>query len=390
MYEIGQPEINAVKRVIKRGSFFRYGGAETAGFEREWTELTGAKYVCAVTSGTAALITSLKAMGIGPGDSVLVPGYTFISTALAVTAVGASPIYTDLDDRLAICPKDIESKIDRHTAGIIPVHMMGVPCNMSAIMKLARKHKLRVVEDCCQAVGGSYKGKRLGTLGHMGAYSFNQFKNISCGEAGACVTNNKTYSERAFMAMDGSCSVWPETGAMHEAFFCGGNFRVNEINMAVLRVQVKRLDGILRKLRRNRARIQKHLELPGGFKFVKMHDEEGACGQAALLQAESVEAAIAIEKIIGTEIGVMRPINSGRHVYSHWGVVTDKVGGHHKDWDCFRHPKNKAIKTNYKKPLKKADDYLARTCAVIIPYQETRDQLDRKIGKLNKALRELG
>ena len=169
MYEIDSKELSAVKRVLDRRQFFRYGGKETAAFEKEWAQLLGAESACAVTSGTAALITGLQAMGIGPGKSVLVPGYTFISTALAVTAVGAIPIYTEIDETLTLCPIDMARKIDRHTACVIPVHMQGMPCSLRAIRKIARAHHLRILEDCCQACGGSYGKKRLGTIGDVGA-----------------------------------------------------------------------------------------------------------------------------------------------------------------------------------------------------------------------------
>jgi len=197
MYAMGQKEVNAVRRVLKSRHYFRYGGTEIAAFEGEWAKRIGVKSALAVTSGTAALIVSLKTMGIGPGDSVLVPGYTFISTALAVTAVGAIPICTEIDESLTMCPVDMERKIRKHTACVIPVHMQGMPCNMQAIRKIARARKVLVLEDCCQALGGSYGGKRLGSIGDMGAYSFNVYKIISCGEGGACVTSNPKFAERA-------------------------------------------------------------------------------------------------------------------------------------------------------------------------------------------------
>jgi len=389
MYKIGASELNAVRRVLDRRRLFRYGGTETVSFERDWAALTGAKTAIAMTSGTAALITCLKAMGIGPGDSVLVPGYTFISTALAVTAVGAIPIYTEINETLTISPADIERKARRHTACVIPVHMMGMPCDMRAIRRIARAKGLKVIEDCCQADGGSYGKKRLGTLGDMGAFSFNQYKIITCGEGGVVVTSNKKYAERAYMAQDGSCCVWPQTGAMSEAFFCGGNFRINEINAAILRQQLKRLDRILDDLRRTRSLLLRGIELPAGFKRIESNDEAGDCGVCFLVQGETVEAAQAFERAIGKHLGASRPINSGRHVYSAWDVVNSKVGGHHPDWDCFRHPKNRAIKTNYDEPLTATDDYLSRTVACSTPYGLTGAKAQKLSDRINRQLRQL-
>ena len=389
MYEIGTKELNAIKRVLKKGKFFRYGGTETVEFEKEWAELIGVKSAVAVTSGTAALITSLKALGIGPGDSVLVPGYTFIATALAVTAVGAIPIYTEVDETLTICPVDMEHKIEKHTACVIPVHMQGMPCNMRAIRKIAKAKNILILEDCCQALGGSYGKKRLGAIGDMGAYSFNQYKIVTGGEGGACVTSKKIYGERAYMAHDGSCSVWPETGKMSEAFFCGGNFRFNEINAAITREQIKRIDRILAALRKARSLFLTGIELPTGFKFIKSNDENGNCGVCFLIQAENIDDAKRLEVIMSKHLTVHRPINSGRHVYSAWGVVNSKVGGHNPAWDCFRHPKNRKIKTNYRRPLRQTDDYLKRTVLCNTPYGWNKRNTGKAIETINRQIAKL-
>ena len=386
MYDIGTKESEAVRRVIRRGEFFRYGGPETTGFEAEWAKLMGCKSVVAVTSGTAALVTSLKAMGIGPGDSVLVPGYTFVSTALAVTAAGAIPIYVEVDETMSMDPIDAAKKIESHTACLIPVHMMGASCNMRLLKRLATKHGLLVLEDCCQAIGGSFGGKRLGTIGDMGAYSFNQYKILSCGEGGACVTSNKKFAERAFMAMDGSCSVWPETGKMHEAFYCGGNYRTNEISCGIMREQLKKLDGILRDLRRTRKQIRRGLKLPDGYRVIETLDEEGNCGVCTIVQADTIKMAEKLQETVGPWLGGGRPINSGRHVYKHWDVINDKIGGHHKDWDCFRHPKNRKIKTNYRNALKQSDDFMSRSCQILTPYGYNRGKTEKMLKEVNGAL----
>jgi dTDP-4-amino-4,6-dideoxygalactose transaminase len=387
MYAMGKQELRAVGRVLQRRRFFRYGGAETAAVERAWAVRTGAKSAIAVTSGTGALVCALQAMRIGPGSSVLVPAYTFVSTALAVTAVGAIPIYVEIDETLTMCPADLERKMRKHTACVIPVHMQGIPCEMRAIRRIARRHGARVLEDACQAAGGSYNGRPLGSLGDMGAFSFNQYKIISCGEGGAVVTSNAKLAERAFMAQDGSCSVWPETGAMSEAFFCGGSYRFNEINAALLRVQIGRLDGILKRLRHTRGLFMAGLRPPEGFRLVRTHDEDGNCGVCFLIQAPTVAAAMELEAGLKDRLGVHRPINSGRHVYSAWGVVNSRIGGHHPDWDCFRHPRNRAIRTHYDRPLRRTDDILARTLLVHTPWDWPEARVRRVIAELNRTWR---
>jgi dTDP-4-amino-4,6-dideoxygalactose transaminase len=371
MYDIGKQELRALERVLKRKHFFRYGGTEVEAFEREWAAKTGAASAVAVTSGTAALITGLQALGIGPGHSVLLPGYTFISTALAVTAVGAIPLYVDIDESLTMDVEDLRRKIAPHTGCILPVHMQGMPCNLEPILALGREHNIPVFEDCCQADGGSYRGRRLGSLGLLGAYSFNQFKIISCGEGGACATSDPRIAERLYMAQDGSCSVWPQTGPMSESFFCGGNFRFNELNAAMLRVQVRKLDGILGRLRRRRERLMREIELSPGCRFVPTHDEAGQCGVCLLVQAPSEEAAFLEEtRLAALGHKVHRPVNSGRHVYRAWDVVNARRGGVHRDWDAFRHPANASIATNYEASLPQADDFMARTIVLHTPFEK--------------------
>lgn len=388
MYEMGKAELDAVRRVMKSRKFFRYGGMEVVGFEKEWSALIGSRSTVATTSGTAALIVSLQAMGIGPGDSVLVPAYTFVSTALAVTAVGAIPIYVEVDNTLTMCPADMKRKIRKHTACVIPVHMQGMPCNLAAIRRIAKAHGIRIIEDCCQALGGSYRGRRLGAWGDMGAYSFNVFKILSCGEGGACVTSDRSYAERAYMAQDGSCSVWPETGPMSEAFFCGGNFRMNEINAAILREQVRRLDRILASLRATRRAFRAGLSLPDGLRLVESNDEAGDCGVCFLIRARDVATAESAETILAKRLRVHRPINSGRHVYAAWGVVNSRIGGHHPDWDCFRHPKNKGIRTNYDAPLKQTDAALRETILCHTPYGWSPRKIRLALAAINRELGE--
>lgn len=370
MYDIGQEELDALSRAIDSQHFFRYGGTEVEAFEREWAKKIGVESAVAVTSGTAALIVGLQALGMGPGHSVLLPGYTFISTALAVTSVGAIPLYVDVDETLTMDVEDLRRKLAPHTGCVMPVHMQGMPCHLGPILEAAAEHGVPVLEDTCQADGGSYRGRRLGSLGALGAYSFNQYKIISCGEGGACVTSDPSLAERLYMAQDGSCSVWPETGEMSQAFFCGGNFRFNDLNAAMLRVQVGKLDAILERLRRKRRELMATLEIPEDCRFVPTHDEEGQCGVSLLIQAPTEARAVEVETRLAAEgYAVHRPLNSGRHVYKAWDVVNARRGGVHPGWDAFRHPQNAEIATPYEQTLPRADDLLARTVLLHTPYE---------------------
>ena len=170
-------EIEAVSEVLRSGKLFRFvENSNVAAFEKEAAARLGVKHALMVNSGTSALICALTGVGIGPGDEVILPGYTFIATAAAIVGVGAIPVIAEIDDSLGLDPADVARKITPHTKAILPVHMQGVPCRLDALLELARKHNLKVVEDCCQCVGGQYKGKYTGTWGDAGAWSLNYYK----------------------------------------------------------------------------------------------------------------------------------------------------------------------------------------------------------------------
>jgi len=249
VYRIGEEEIEEVARVIRSGHMFRMGEGvpghlrEVDRFEEAWSEKIGVAHTLCVTSGTAALTCGLVGLGIGPGDEVIVPGYTFMATAIAVLSVGAIPVIAEVDDSLTLDPNDFEEKIGERTKAVIPVDMVGLPCDMDSITRIARENDVKVLEDACQAVGGSYRGKRLGSWGDAGAFSFNQFKIISCGDGGALVTDDKQVYERALIYHDGGAPFRPRYGDLSTPFFIGTNYRMTEIQGAILNVQIKRLDG---------------------------------------------------------------------------------------------------------------------------------------------------
>ena len=247
MYRIGKEEIDAVAKVIESRCLFRVNNnlKEVESFEKEWAEKIGSEYALCLSGGTGALIAALVGLEIGPGDEVIVPGYTFMATALAVLAVGAIPVIAEIDDTLTIDMEDLEKKISQHTKAIIPVHILGFPCNMDAIISLAKKYNLKVLEDACQADGGSYKGKRLGSMGDAGAFSFNDYKILTSGEGGAVVTNDRVVYERALVYHDGGSAFRPYAKDLSIEVYTGVQYRVSEVTGAILRVQLKRLEGIV-------------------------------------------------------------------------------------------------------------------------------------------------
>ena len=248
---IGRKEKKAVDKVIKSKSLFRYQGPNlqymTDQFEEAMKEYLNVKYVLACSNGGTALKLSCIALGIGIGDEVLVPSFTFIASASNILAVGAVPKFVDIDETMNIDPKSIEQNISERTKAIIVVHMQGSPANMKEIMKIAKKHNLKVIEDTAQALGAELNGKKVGTFGDCGAFSLQAGKTITCGEGGFFVTNNKDLYMRAKMYHDNGgyrvgCSypTWENT----KTFF-GENFKITEIQSAIALEQLKKIDKII-------------------------------------------------------------------------------------------------------------------------------------------------
>jgi len=369
MYEMGQREIDAVARVIRSGKLFRSFGDKKGPsdrFEAALAEKVGVRYALTTASGTTAMTCGLVGLGLGPGDEVIVPAYTFMATALAVLAVGAIPIIAEIDETLCIDPTDVERKITRHTKAVIPVHMIGRPCNLRAIRRVARKRKLLICEDACQAVGGSYGGKRLGSWGEVGIFSFNFYKNIACGEGGAILTDRQRIYERALIMQEGNVALYAENTRPDEPIFAGNKFRVSEIQGAILGEQLKRLDPILTRLRKRRAAMKAVLARASQFQLSPGNDEAGDCGSGICLLFETVADALGFRR--RHKVG-FRPIETGKHVYTEWEPVLQKRGSHHPKLNPYNWAKRKI---EYSKDMcARSLDIMARTVNVPVPFRAT-------------------
>ena len=232
-------EVNEVAKVIRSGKWFRYDGDKVNEFEKAFAKAQGASYAIAVTNGTAALEVALAVTGIGPGDEVVVPSYSFIATASAVLVHGATPVFVDIQpDTYNMDPQCFEAAITDKTKVVIPVHFAGYPADMDEIMAIAKKHNLFVLEDACHGHGGAYKGKMMGSIGNAAAFSFQASKNVTAGEGGACTTNDavlaeKMFSRHTFGRMPGR--------AWYEHYVVGTNTRITEMQAAILLVQLSRM-----------------------------------------------------------------------------------------------------------------------------------------------------
>lgn len=248
----GDKEKLEVEKVLDTGVLMRYGfgGMRNGQWKAKELEATLANrmqvnHVHLVSSGTAALTVALASAGIGAGDEVIMPTFTFVASFESILALGAIPVLVDVDDTLTLDPKAVEKAITDKTKVVMPVHMCGSMADLNALKKICTKHHLLLLEDACQAIGGSYKDKPLGSIGDLGCFSFDYVKTITCGEGGAIITNNKTYYQNAHTYSDhGHDHLGNDRGAEQHPFL-GYNFRISELNAAVGCAQIQRLDEFI-------------------------------------------------------------------------------------------------------------------------------------------------
>jgi len=387
MYRIGQEEIDAVARVIESQELFKVNDGtlqECQNVQLEMEKIFGAKHALFMTSGHAALTSALIARGIGPGDQVIVPAYTYIATAMAVVAAGAIPVIAEIDETMTLDANDVEKKITPYTKAILPVHIQGFPCNMDAIMEVAKKHDLFVLEDSCQADGGSYHGKRLGSVGHAGALSFNAFKLVSCGEGGALLTNDDTLYERALIYHDSSAVAFfgDQLDNVTTQPFCGNEYRMHEIPAAIMRVQFSRMDGILHDLRKNKKILMDALS--SDFAFAPSHDLEGDCGTTLALRFDTAEEAVAFTEKVSFNTTI--PINTGKHIYKHWTPIMEKRGALHPKMDPFKMEANRDIIPDYNADMcPRTLDILSRTVYIPINPDASEAEMLEKVEAIKAA-----
>lgn len=280
---IGKEEIKEVMDVLETGVLFRYGfDKERKGifkvreFEEAFAKYCGAGYALGVSSGSAALKVALAAMGVGPGDEVIVPAFTFVATYEAVLEVGAIPVMADVDESLNLDPDEIEAKKTPLTKAVIPVHMCGAPARIDKIIEIAKKNNLMVLEDNAQGCGGSYKGKKLGTFGDMGIFSFDYVKTITTGEGGMVLTDSKALYHRADEYHDHGHDHNPNVGrAMEGRSILGFNYRMGELQGALGLAQLGKLEYVISEQKKNKDRIKEALGQIKGVKFREIPDPEG-------------------------------------------------------------------------------------------------------------------
>lgn len=334
---IGEEEVAAVREVLLSGQLFRFHpNSRVREFERRAAEWLGVGHALMVNSGTSALICALAGLGVGPGDEVIVPGYTYIATAAAVVAVGAVPVIAEIDESLGLDPEDVLRKITPATRAVIPVHMQGVPCRLEALLEVARRHKLLVVEDCCQCIGGRYRGKPVGTYGHAGAWSLNYFKIITCGEGGLVFTDDDVAFERACFAADPALPMWMRDSIPRDGWltapFSANCYRPSELLGALALVQLSRLDGILSHTRRLKRVFLESLREPRCHRLQHVDDPDGDCGISAALILHSTDLATRFAEALTAEGLPCGAAHSegfpDRHIYRYWDSILQRQAHH--------------------------------------------------------------
>ena len=343
---ISEEERAEVLDVLDPGYLFRYGKTDESAFkakaytlEQEVAAWCGAAHCIANTSGSASLLMALRAIGIGPGDEVIVPAYTFVATYSSIIFMGAIPVLAEIDESLTLDPADLERRITPRTKAIMPVHMLGNPCDMDAIMAVANRHGLAVIEDACQAFGASYHGKKLGSIGAVGAFSLNVFKTVTAGDGGLLVTSDADLYERAFAFHDQGHKPNRTGVEVGNRDLLGLNFRMNELTAAVALAQFRKIDRIVGTLRAKKNALRQAIgEIPG-MCYRTINDPQGEC--ATLLTVifnDDVRA-----KKVAQELGVVTLDRSGWHVYSNMEHVLRFLKEHGRPCQRGAYPRTDGI-----------------------------------------------
>lgn len=380
-------EKNELLDVLNSKSPFRWSASESKvlQFEKAYANHIGVKHALGVTSGTTALFTAMAALQIGPGDEVILPAWTWYADYDVIVLSGALPVFAEIDESFNIDPADVERKITPRTKAIIAVHLQGTPADMDPILETARRHDLMVLEDCAQCLGGSYKGKYVGTVGDIGINSFQLSKSITAGEGGAVVSNTPELAERAIRFHDVSSLRSPykeDLGGGLLSGFAACNFRMSEFTGAVLKGQLRKLETICAGLRKNAGKVRDGIADLPGLKLRKSPDLNGDLGVGVFLdlgnrkqrdqflramRAEGVHAAGPAGSVI---LPIDERIENKRTV--------------HADWPTFNSPQGKAIQYG-SACCPRTIDIIGRYGGVIMDPKFTDDDVKDIIAAIRKV-----
>jgi 8-amino-3,8-dideoxy-alpha-D-manno-octulosonate transaminase len=330
---IGKEEQNAVNEVFEKsgGVLFAHGFDarrnnifRVRDFERSFAKRLGAAKAAACSSGTSAIYIALKALGVGPGDEVITQSFTFVATIEAILACGAIPVVVDIDDTYNIDPVAFEKALTKRTKAVIPVHMLGNPAEMSKINEIAHKHGILVVEDACEALGATYNGVSIGVLSDVAAFSLDFGKTITTGEGGMIISKNEQLVTKCFQFIDHGHENNPAYArGADTASFYGFNFRMMELQAAVGLEQIKKLDFILERNRRNKGIIKSILRQSDKINFRRITDESGELADTIIFSVQNSNIAQRlVMKLSENGIGTKNVPDAMKwHFAPHWGHI---------------------------------------------------------------------
>jgi dTDP-4-amino-4,6-dideoxygalactose transaminase len=315
---VGEEEIREVMDVLNAGYLYRYQVGDDPRFqgkvlklEQEIADRSQVRYAVAVNSGTTALLTALVGLGVGPGDEVIVPGFTFVASISSVVYAGAVPVLAEVDRTLNLDPEDVAAKITSRTKAIMAVHMMGNPARLDELRAIADDHDLFLVEDCAQAFGASYKGQPIGSIGRVGTFSFNVYKTVTSGDGGMIITDDADLYRRCFAFHDQGHAPLRNGVEIGKRPFLGLDFRYTELQAAVLLAQIRKLSPMLDRLRANKRQFKASIADLPGLEFREVVDPEGEIGTILTVILPNAD----IARAVATDLGSSVIAEAGWHVY---------------------------------------------------------------------------
>lgn len=278
----GDEERKEVMDVLETGALFRYGHEnirkgmwKAKEFEDEVCRYTGAKYAHAVTSGSTAVASMMAASGIGYGDEVIVPPFTFVAPIEAVFIGGAIPVFGEIDETFCLSPEGIEKAISPKTKAVLLVHMCGAAADINGILEVCKRHNLVLMEDCGQAMGAFYNGQSVGLYGTAGSFSFDYFKVATCGEGGVTITNSKEIYDKMDQVADHGHTHIGDNRGMEAHEFMGFNYRISELGAAIGLAQMRKVPQMIADNKRNKKYLKNRLKEIDGLTFRNLPDENG-------------------------------------------------------------------------------------------------------------------
>jgi 8-amino-3,8-dideoxy-alpha-D-manno-octulosonate transaminase len=388
-------ERKEVMDVVDSGVLMRYGfDAARKGvwkakeLEEAICNRFGAKHAQLLSSGTAALTTALAALGVGAEDEVILPVFTFVASFEAVLSVGAIPVLVDVDETLTLNPDAVRAAITQKTKCVMPVHMCGSMADMDALVSICKEHNLLLLEDACQSIGATYKGKHLGTIGDAGTFSFDYVKTMTCGEGGVVMTNNEDIYIK--------CDAFTDHGHDHQGVdrgadlhpFLGYNFRISELHAAVGLAQIKRVDEFLSIQKKNHTALKNILSTVPQISFRKIPDPAGdSCTFLSwfLPTEELTRAAIAEMKAQGILAGSLYWFDNNWHYIRKWDHLK-KAASLYPLFDAQRQSLHRLATQDFSA----SDAVISRCVSTLISLLWTDEQVkekgDKMVAAINKVL----